>query len=402
MAVPHLLLLHPPSQLDFRERPYRHWMLGNTVATSPVFEYYPLGFLTLMEYLERHGRSVRIVNMAVKMTKDRRFDPAKFLRKQRPLAFGIDLHWAPHTPGALELAAVCKQVHPEIPVVLGGLTASYFHEEAIRDPNVDFVLRGDSTEAPALQLLECLEAKRAPGEVPNLTWKENGEVRVNPLTYQPNELDIKVDFGLLRKHMLRYLDLRGNLLTGYQWPAYCFNMLLWCRGCKYRCVTCGGNNWSLGREKLAVRDPGRDGPGDRGDAILHPPSRGDSGRRANGRLAITLQRAERKTPASRAWAGVVHDRGRGVPERGARAGAEAGDFPFAGKPRRDRPPGLWAPLHQRGPGAERRILPPRRRDRAALLHGGPARNRPPSRCVRRWTIAGASSIASPPIRRTSI
>ncbi len=71
MAGPHLLLLHPPSQLDFRARPYRHWMLGNTVATSPVFEYYPLGFLTLMEYLERHGRSVRIVNLAVKMTKNR-------------------------------------------------------------------------------------------------------------------------------------------------------------------------------------------------------------------------------------------------------------------------------------------------------------------------------------------
>ncbi len=140
-------------------------------------------------------------------------------------------------------------------MILGGLTASYFHEEAIQNPNVDFILRGDSTEAPMLQLLEGLEAKQAPREVPNLTWKENGEVRVNPLSYQPNELDIKVDFGLLRKHMLKYFDLRGNLLTGYQWPAYCFNMLLWCRGCKYRCVTCGGNNWALGREKLAVRDP---------------------------------------------------------------------------------------------------------------------------------------------------
>jgi len=255
MAAPHLVLLHPPSQLDFRERPYRHWMLGNTVATSPVFEYYPLGFLTLMEYLERHGFAVRIVNLAVKMAKSRRFQPEGLLRKLRPLAFGIDLHWAAHAPGALDLAALCKRLHPDIPVLLGGLTASYFHEEAIQDPNVDFVLRGDSTERPALELLRCLEAKRAPDQVPNLTWKQEGEVRVNPLSYQPEALDIKVDFGLLRRHMWRYLDLRGNLLTGYQWPVYCFHMLLWCRGCRYRCVTCGGNNWALGREKLGVRDP---------------------------------------------------------------------------------------------------------------------------------------------------
>ena len=84
MASPHLLLLHPPSQLDFRARPYKHWMLGNTVATSPVFEYYPLGFLTLMEYLERHGRSVRIVNLAVKMTKSRGFDPGRLPEETAP------------------------------------------------------------------------------------------------------------------------------------------------------------------------------------------------------------------------------------------------------------------------------------------------------------------------------
>jgi hypothetical protein len=79
-------------------------------------------------------------------------------------------------------------------------------------------------------------------------------VRVNPLSYQPEELNLKVDFGLLKRHMLRYLDFRGNLFTGYDWPAYCFNMSLWCRGCKYRCVTCGGNNWALGRKQLATRN----------------------------------------------------------------------------------------------------------------------------------------------------
>jgi len=255
MSTHHLVLLHAPSLMDFRERDYRHWPMCNTVATSPIFEYYPLGFITLMSHLERHGFSVRIVNMAVKMTKSRRFQPASLIEKFRPLAFGIDLHWAPHADGAMEMAALCKRIHPDIPVILGGFTASYFHEEIIRDPNVDFVLRGDSTEGPLLDLMRCLESKRLPESVPNLTWKHDGQVRTNPFSYKPELLDIRVDFPLLRSHMFRDKDLRGNLLTGYHWPVYCFNTVLWCRGCKFRCVTCGGSNWAQRRPALAYRDP---------------------------------------------------------------------------------------------------------------------------------------------------
>ncbi|NIO76247.1 MAG: TIGR04190 family B12-binding domain/radical SAM domain protein, partial [Armatimonadetes bacterium] len=217
------------------------------MATSPAFEYFPLGFITLMSHLERNGFTVRIINLAVKMAKSRRFQPQALLKKLKPLAFGIGLHWAAHADGALGLAALCKRLHPDIPVILGGLTASYFHEEAIRNANVDFVLRGDSTEEPLLDLMRHIENKRSFEDVPNLTWKENGQVRINSFSYQPELLDIQVDYSLLRRHMLRDRDLRGNLFTGYHWPVYCFNMTLWCRGCKFRCVTCGGSNSALGR-----------------------------------------------------------------------------------------------------------------------------------------------------------
>jgi len=106
-----------------------------------------------------------------------------------------------------------------------------------------------------VDLLRCLDAKREPAEVQNLTWKRNGEIVVNPLTYQPDLLDIRIDYGRLIKHIIRYRDLRGSLLTGYQWPAYAFNMTLSCRGCTLNCLTCGGTNHALGRTRLAVRDP---------------------------------------------------------------------------------------------------------------------------------------------------
>jgi B12-binding domain/radical SAM domain protein len=252
--APHLVLIHPPSVFDFRERPLSHWLAVNTVASSSAFEYYPLGFLTIMDHLERRGLSVRLVNLAARMAKSRRFDPARFLARFEPLAFGIDLHWLVHADGARETARLLKQLHPRIPVIVGGLSASYYHAELIGDPNVDFVLRGDSTEEPLFDLLRALEAKQPPEQVANLTWKSPAGVRVHPLSYQPERLEVRVDYGRLIRHMLRERDLRSNLMTGYQWPAYCVNMLLFCRGCLYRCVNCGGSNWALGRRALGVRD----------------------------------------------------------------------------------------------------------------------------------------------------
>jgi radical SAM superfamily enzyme YgiQ (UPF0313 family) len=145
---PHLILLHPPSLLDARAQAIRHSLATATVATSPLFEYYPLGFLTLMEYLERHQFEVRIINLAARASKSPRFDVRRLLRGLAPLAFGVDLHWLVHADGALEVARICKEDHPRTPVILGGLTASYYHRELIASAHVDYVLRGDSTEQP--------------------------------------------------------------------------------------------------------------------------------------------------------------------------------------------------------------------------------------------------------------
>ncbi len=252
---PHLILLHPPSLFDARELGLRHGLASATVATSPLFEYYPLGFLTLLDYLERRSLDVRIINLAVKEAKSKGFDPRPLVRKLRPMVFGIDLHWLVHADGALELARICKEEHPEIPVLMGGLSASYFWRELIQSPDVDYILRGDSTEEPLAQFLRALEAKREPADVPNLVWKRNGEVMANAFTYLPEVLDVRIDYRRLIKHILRYRDLRGGLLTGFQWPAYAFNMTLFCRGCQMNCLTCGGTNRALGRSKLGVRDP---------------------------------------------------------------------------------------------------------------------------------------------------
>ncbi len=181
MPKPDLILLHPPSVFNFREEPVFSGPVSDVIPSSSVFEIYPIGFLTLSEYLTRHGTSVRIINIALKMLRGRSFDPDPFVRKLDALAFGIDLHWLPHVDGSLSLAALVKKHHPGKPVILGGLSATYFHEEIIRDyPFVDFVVCGESTEEPMRLLMEAIKSGTGYQAVPNLVWRDaDGRIVIN-------------------------------------------------------------------------------------------------------------------------------------------------------------------------------------------------------------------------------
>src|SRR3970040_1190752 len=174
MTALDLLLLHAPSVYDFRQRSILYGPISDLIPSPPVFEMYPLGFITMTSYLGRRGFNVRIVNLALRMMNDRTFDVPALLRRVRPRAVGIDLHWLPHAHGALEIAKLAKAAHPDVPVILGGLSASYYHEELLARPEVDFVLRGDSTELPLHRLLCALDGGGGLEDVPNLSWKRDG------------------------------------------------------------------------------------------------------------------------------------------------------------------------------------------------------------------------------------
>lgn len=236
-----LLLLHPPSVYDFREKSILYGPVSDMVPSSVVFELYPIGFLTIAGYLQQQGMEVRIVNLALRMLTDKRFDVRKFLAKQRPRAIGVDLHWMPHCHGAIEIARLAKEVHPDVPVIFGGLSATYFHEELLGYPEIDFVMRGDSTEPPLHQLLTALQRGGPLDEIPNLSWREDGEIRVNPLTFIPKTLDyIDVRPELLIEMAIRYRDF-ASVLPFNGWLRNPTTMVLPLKGCAFECITCGSS-----------------------------------------------------------------------------------------------------------------------------------------------------------------
>jgi B12-binding domain/radical SAM domain protein len=245
MSQADLVLLHAPSVYDFRKKSILYGPVSDLVPSTPVFEMYPIGLTTIAEYLERHGLRVRIVNLAVRMLNSDRFDAEKLIQRLQPVAFGIDLHWMPHAHGAVEVARLCKKIHPDIPVMFGGFSATYYHEELVRRPEVDFVVRGDSTEVPVLQLMQHLtRSPSAPtlSEIPNLTWQEpDGTVRANELTYSPDNLDhVLIDYSYVVRAVARYRDL-SSFVPFKGWLGYPITAALSVRGCTHHCRTCGGS-----------------------------------------------------------------------------------------------------------------------------------------------------------------
>src|SRR4051794_30280947 len=168
---------------------------------------YPVGFLTLSAFLRRHGYRVRIVNLALRMIRSRRFRPEAFLRKLKPKLFGIDLHWLPHAQGGPAVAALLKKIHSDIPIVFRGTSATGFSRELIDNSAVDFVIRGRVAEPSLLALVRELEGGRRFENVPGLTWKRDGEVVVNPDALLPPALDeFDLDLGMMIREVVRHVD----------------------------------------------------------------------------------------------------------------------------------------------------------------------------------------------------
>jgi len=258
--MPDVIFLHAPSVYDFRKKPIFYGPVSDVVPSSPVFEMYPMGFMTMSAHLEAAGYRTRIVNLAVQMLQDKYFDAEEKIKKLDATVFAIDLHWMAHSHGALEVAKLVKKHHPNSIVELGGFTSSYFYEELIQRDEVDMVMRGDSTEIPHVKLMDTLTRGGDLSEVPNLVWKDsNKKIRINEMSFIPDDLDwLKFDYGTMIKNTIRHMDIKGAL-PWLGWDKLPLTSVFTVRGCSYNCAECGGSAFAnkrlLCRNKPAFRSP---------------------------------------------------------------------------------------------------------------------------------------------------
>jgi B12-binding domain/radical SAM domain protein len=262
---PDLILLHAPSVYDFREKSIMFGPMSDLVPSTPIFEMYPIGFLTIANYLAKRDLSVRIVNLAYRMYEDPDFNVEKFIKNLDTFAFGIDLHWLAHCQGSTEVAKILKKYHPETPVIFGGFSSSYFYKELIEFPQVDYIIRGDSTEEPLYRLIKTIKNKDLASlkSIPNLVWKNGSEgnktVFYNSISCISADLEeIDFDYRIMFKEVFRFKDLK-SLVPFCDWFRYPITTIPVVRGCYKNCANCGGSKYAFkifaDRIKPAFRSP---------------------------------------------------------------------------------------------------------------------------------------------------
>ncbi|GBC75234.1 Hopanoid C-3 methylase [archaeon HR06] len=247
-----IIFLHPPAIYAFSKKAIFPGPIDNTLLNcTPQFIVPPIGMISMAEYLKRNGAKVRIVNLGEYMLLSQSFDVEKFIKGNYANVFAIDLHWCNHSQGAIEIAKICKRLHPNSFVVLGGLTASCFALEILQKfPFIDAVVRGEGEEV----ILKFLNSFKL-DNVPNLAYRKDKKIIVNPIELIAQDLD-KYEFAvpeLLEPGNLSTTGLSpdGKIVKWWGIPI--------CRGCAYLCHHCGGSSLSydslFNRKKIVFRSP---------------------------------------------------------------------------------------------------------------------------------------------------
>ncbi len=247
-----LILLHAPAVFDFRHRRDIYFpFLGTSgdVPITPLYEYFPVGFKALQSHLGEEGFVVKIVNLSSLFIRYPNLEITQVLRALDAPLVGLDLHWMVHVQGSL---AVAEQLHlhrPEIKVIFGGISSTYYAEQLIAYPFIDMVMRGYDTLAPMVEL----PRRRRRGEnlagVPNLTWKDElADTHANPMSYLPNSYGCGVDWSSMPQPPPGRKGLPITEVLSTQNA-----------GCAYNCGWCGGSREAFrriyGRHRAMARKP---------------------------------------------------------------------------------------------------------------------------------------------------
>jgi len=259
------ILIHPP-KMNNRYKP-----LGPTMYVK----YMPIGLLALADNLDRNGHRAQVIHLGVEYVEDRKNDVIDYIKKTRSPVVGISLHWHPQSYDAIEFARALKQRAPEIYVVLGGLSASWFAGEIMEKfPFINGVIRGDG-ELPIVNLVAEIKKNNADlSGIPNLVWRRNGLDTFNDLSYVADQRDID-DLNCFRFELMKnsrtYIDIFGRSAANYMiLGSKKLNtmrrktssvVLPIARGCSVNCTWCGGSqkaHWSIsGRREYLFRSPDR-------------------------------------------------------------------------------------------------------------------------------------------------
>ncbi len=196
------------------------------------------GVMSISALLKKNGHESDIVF-------DNKEEVVDYIRRSRPdaIAFScMSVQWK----WAKEMSSYIKQQGIDTPIVVGGIHATMYPEDAISHPAMDVVCLNEG-EHPMLEFMNALEEGRDYSTIQNLWVRKNSEVVKNATRAKllAQELDALplADRELYKKYE--------------HFRKYPFEIFVGSRGCPFRCSFCEVPtiNKMYGGKSVYYRDP---------------------------------------------------------------------------------------------------------------------------------------------------
>ena len=239
-----LVLIQPPIE-DFYHTPVRLVPLGLGYLKAAVKKFLPEVEVVIKDYHQGWGRRTIPLPNDLAYLKEYYAWPdqspfstffhyyhfgadyktmALEIVREKPDLVGISSLFTPYHREVWQSAEALKE-RLKVPVLLGGAHVSAAPELMLSHPAVDWVIRGEG-EKPLVELLRAILQGRALSGLPNLGFKKEGRVILNP---------IEENYPLAEIPDPDLSDLPPGYYLYDQKPL-CF--LITSRGCPHRCAFC--------------------------------------------------------------------------------------------------------------------------------------------------------------------
>ncbi len=246
-----VIFIHPPRLLKPN---YSKKTLPTKQFIRGEFIFIPMGVFAIADFLEKEGFGVKIINYPLEKHLNRNWTLTDYLKNINFDVCGIDLHWIHNAHGAIEVARTVKKINPNAKVILGGFSATYYHNQILKYYKViDGIIRGEG-EIPLLKYVQKINRNQPLDSVPNLSYRDSSKhIKVNPLSYIAKTLDDLnfTNLSLLKNAKFYFENSRKMMGISGILPIG--------RGCPFNCPFCGGGQRAqqrlAGRNNVALRSP---------------------------------------------------------------------------------------------------------------------------------------------------
>lgn len=205
----------------------------------------PLGLLYIGAILEQESYDVKIFDADALQWDFIRLQ--KLLEVEKPEVIGITITSVQFT-SARVLAKICKEVLPNVKVIIGGPPPTIFYKEILeKNSSFDIAVIGEG-EITVRELLQKLEKKEPLDSIRGIAFREKGKIIFTGFREPIKDVDT-IPFparNLLEPKIHQY----KGIFPIFKKPM---TSILMSRGCPHQCVFC--SNPVFGRQATRFRSP---------------------------------------------------------------------------------------------------------------------------------------------------